>query len=223
MEEEKVWMAARNLEDDARVWFLQVQQDEGTPVWRRFTKLLPLRFGSPPSCNLLHNVSTMLDRLASELLQLSDQIERSDRRRRAAVRLQAAARQRHVDSWHAGGHNLSVRRSVWLCAHQWRSRQRCAYKLQGEVSLLDGWRGRCACCSAHRCRTCSSTRPRPYILWLQLKWRSEYGDFQCSECAMPSSNRHRWLWPSRLLWYPPWCWTNPKHEWAGTPSTLQPI
>ncbi|KAG2579161.1 hypothetical protein PVAP13_6NG239806 [Panicum virgatum] len=92
MEEEKVWMAACNLEDDARVWFLQVQQDEGTPAWRRFTKLLPLRFGSPPSCNLLHNVSTMLDRLASELLQLSDQIERSDRRRRAAVRLQAAAR-----------------------------------------------------------------------------------------------------------------------------------
>ena len=45
MEEEKVWMAARNLEDDPRVWFLQVQQDEGTPAWRRFTKLLPLRFG----------------------------------------------------------------------------------------------------------------------------------------------------------------------------------
>jgi len=31
MEEEKVWMASRNLAEDARMWFLQVQRDEGTP------------------------------------------------------------------------------------------------------------------------------------------------------------------------------------------------
>ena len=57
MEEEKVWMASRNLAEDARMWFLQVQRDEGTPAWRRFTKLLHLRFGSPPRSNLLHHVS----------------------------------------------------------------------------------------------------------------------------------------------------------------------
>ena len=48
MEDEKVWLVSRNLEDDARVWFLQVQHDEGTPAWRRFTELLHLRFKSPP-------------------------------------------------------------------------------------------------------------------------------------------------------------------------------
>ena len=47
MEEEKVWLASRNLEDDARMWFHQVQQDEGTPTWCRFTELLHLRFGAP--------------------------------------------------------------------------------------------------------------------------------------------------------------------------------
>jgi len=219
MEEEKVWMAARNLEDDARVWFLQVQQDEGTPAWRRFTKLLPLRFGSPPSCNLLHNVSTMLDRLASELLQLSDQIERSDRRRRAAVRLQAAARGLLARRW---AQSLREEKCLAVCPSK---EEQPAVRLQavGRGFLARRVARKMACCSAHRCRACSSTRPRPYVLRLQLKWRSEYGDFQCSEHATPSSNRHRWLWPSRLLWHPPWCWTNPKHEWAGTPSTLQPI
>jgi hypothetical protein len=57
MEEEKVWLASRNLEDDARMWFLQVQRNEGTPAWRRFTELLHLCFESPPHPNLLHHVS----------------------------------------------------------------------------------------------------------------------------------------------------------------------
>ena len=45
MEEEKTWMASYNLEDAAQLWYMQVQQDEGTPSWRRFTELLNLRYG----------------------------------------------------------------------------------------------------------------------------------------------------------------------------------
>ncbi|WVZ82314.1 hypothetical protein U9M48_029588 [Paspalum notatum var. saurae] len=47
MEEEKVWMASNNLEDGAQLWYIQVQADEGTPSWRRFTELLNLRYGPP--------------------------------------------------------------------------------------------------------------------------------------------------------------------------------
>jgi hypothetical protein len=47
MEEEKVWMADYNLEDGAQMWWIQVQQDEGVPGWRRFTELLNLRYGPP--------------------------------------------------------------------------------------------------------------------------------------------------------------------------------
>ncbi|XP_066338026.1 uncharacterized protein [Miscanthus floridulus] len=47
MEEEKVWMASYNLEDDAQLWYVQLQRDEGTPPWRRFTELLHLRYGPP--------------------------------------------------------------------------------------------------------------------------------------------------------------------------------
>jgi len=47
MEEEKVWMASYNLEEGAQLWYIQVQQDEGTPSWRRFTDLLNLRYGPP--------------------------------------------------------------------------------------------------------------------------------------------------------------------------------
>jgi hypothetical protein len=49
MEEEKVWMASYNLEDGAQLWSMPVQTDEGTPLWRRFTELLNLRYG-PPLC-----------------------------------------------------------------------------------------------------------------------------------------------------------------------------
>jgi hypothetical protein len=47
LEEEKVWMASYNLEDGAQLWYMQVQTDEGTPSWRRFTELLNLRYGPP--------------------------------------------------------------------------------------------------------------------------------------------------------------------------------
>jgi hypothetical protein len=45
MEEERVWMASYNLEDVAQMWFIQLQDDEGTPPWGRFKDLLNLRFG----------------------------------------------------------------------------------------------------------------------------------------------------------------------------------
>ena len=47
MDEEKVWMASYNLEEGAQMWYIQVQTDEGTPSWRRFTELLNLRYGPP--------------------------------------------------------------------------------------------------------------------------------------------------------------------------------
>jgi hypothetical protein len=45
MPEEKVWMASYNLEDVAQLWFIQLQEDEGTPPWGRFKELLNQRFG----------------------------------------------------------------------------------------------------------------------------------------------------------------------------------
>jgi hypothetical protein len=47
MAEERVWMASYNLNDGAQLWYLQVQEDEGTPTWARFKELLNLRFGPP--------------------------------------------------------------------------------------------------------------------------------------------------------------------------------
>jgi hypothetical protein len=47
MEEEKVWMASYNLEEKAQLWYIQVQEDEGTPTWRRFKDLLNLCYGPP--------------------------------------------------------------------------------------------------------------------------------------------------------------------------------
>jgi hypothetical protein len=44
-------MASFNLEDVAQMWYLLVQQSEGTPNWRRFTELLNLRFGPPLRSN----------------------------------------------------------------------------------------------------------------------------------------------------------------------------
>jgi len=51
--EEKVWMASYNLEEGAQMWYIQVQQDEGTPSWRRFKELLHLRYGPPLRSNPL--------------------------------------------------------------------------------------------------------------------------------------------------------------------------
>jgi hypothetical protein len=47
MAEERVWMASYNLEDVAQLWYIQLQEDEGTPPWGRFRELLNLRFGPP--------------------------------------------------------------------------------------------------------------------------------------------------------------------------------
>jgi hypothetical protein len=47
MAEERVWMASYNLEDVAQLWYIQLQEDEGTPPWGRFKELLQLRFGPP--------------------------------------------------------------------------------------------------------------------------------------------------------------------------------
>jgi hypothetical protein len=33
---EEVWMASYNLEDMAQLWYIQLQEDEGTPRWSRF-------------------------------------------------------------------------------------------------------------------------------------------------------------------------------------------
>lgn len=40
-------MAPYNIEDMAQMWFIQVQQDEGTLPWWRFTELLNLCFWPP--------------------------------------------------------------------------------------------------------------------------------------------------------------------------------
>jgi hypothetical protein len=47
MAEEHVWMASYNLQDGAQLWYMQVQEDEGTPTWARFKDLLNLRYGPP--------------------------------------------------------------------------------------------------------------------------------------------------------------------------------
>ncbi|XP_066311855.1 uncharacterized protein [Miscanthus floridulus] len=45
MAEERVWMASYQLEGVAHMWFIQLQEDEGTPPWGCFKELLNLRFG----------------------------------------------------------------------------------------------------------------------------------------------------------------------------------
>lgn len=51
--EEQVWMTSYHIEHAAQQWYMQIQQEEGTPSCRRFSKLLNLRFGPPlRSCSL---------------------------------------------------------------------------------------------------------------------------------------------------------------------------
>jgi hypothetical protein len=40
-------MASYNLEDVAQLWYIQLQEDKGTPRWGRFKDLLNLWFGPP--------------------------------------------------------------------------------------------------------------------------------------------------------------------------------
>jgi hypothetical protein len=51
--EEQVWMASYNLEAGAQMWFIQLQQDEGTPSWHRFSELLNICFSPPIRSNPL--------------------------------------------------------------------------------------------------------------------------------------------------------------------------
>jgi hypothetical protein len=47
MPQERVWMTSYNLEDVVQLWYIQLQEDEGTPPWGRFKDLLNLRFVPP--------------------------------------------------------------------------------------------------------------------------------------------------------------------------------
>jgi len=47
MAEERVRMASYHLDDAAQLWFIQLQDDDGTPTWGNFKDLLNLRFGPP--------------------------------------------------------------------------------------------------------------------------------------------------------------------------------
>ena len=47
MAEERVRMASYHLDDTAQLWFIQLQDDDGTPTWGNFKDLLNLRFGPP--------------------------------------------------------------------------------------------------------------------------------------------------------------------------------
>jgi hypothetical protein len=74
--EEQVWMASHHLEDTAQMWYLLVQQSEGTPKWRRFTKLLHLRFDPPPLSHdeEMHNLQTPIVAMSpAQKLELQEQ------------------------------------------------------------------------------------------------------------------------------------------------------
>jgi hypothetical protein len=45
IDEERVWMAFYNLDNVAQLWIIQIQQDEDTPSWHRFSELLSVRIG----------------------------------------------------------------------------------------------------------------------------------------------------------------------------------
>jgi hypothetical protein len=47
MAEERVRMASYHLDEVAQLWYIQLQDDEGTPSWGHFKDLLSLRFGPP--------------------------------------------------------------------------------------------------------------------------------------------------------------------------------
>jgi len=58
MEEEKVWLAALNLNNAASEWYILVEKDEGTPSWSRFKELINRRFGPPLRSNPLAKLVT---------------------------------------------------------------------------------------------------------------------------------------------------------------------
>jgi len=73
IEEEKVWLAALNLHDDAQHWYTQVEKDEGTPSWNRFKELIDLRFGPPLHSNPLGELVAC--RLTSTMADYQDRFQ----------------------------------------------------------------------------------------------------------------------------------------------------
>jgi hypothetical protein len=71
--EEQVWMASYNLEAGAQMWYLQVQQSEGTPSWRRFSELLNMRYGPPLRSNPLGEL--MACKQQSSVAEYQDRFE----------------------------------------------------------------------------------------------------------------------------------------------------
>jgi hypothetical protein len=72
-EEEKVWMTSYSLEAGAQLWFIQVQRDESTPPWRRFTELLNVRFGPLLRSNPLGEL--MACKRSSSVVEYQDRFE----------------------------------------------------------------------------------------------------------------------------------------------------
>jgi hypothetical protein len=59
MEEEKVWIALYHLIDDAHLWYMQLEMEEGTPSWKCFAELINLCFGPPIRSNLLGELAAL--------------------------------------------------------------------------------------------------------------------------------------------------------------------
>jgi hypothetical protein len=47
MAAERTWMASYNLQDSAQLWYVHIQETEGTPTWEHFKELLNLRYRPP--------------------------------------------------------------------------------------------------------------------------------------------------------------------------------
>jgi hypothetical protein len=72
-EEENVWMASYNPKAGAQLCFMQIQRDERTPPWRRFTELLNTRFGTSLRSNPLGELVTC--RRTGSVVEYQDRFE----------------------------------------------------------------------------------------------------------------------------------------------------
>jgi hypothetical protein len=66
-------MTSYNLEAGPQLWFMQIQHDEGTPPWRRFTELLNTRFGPPLRFNPLDKLVAC--RRTASVVECQDRFE----------------------------------------------------------------------------------------------------------------------------------------------------
>lgn len=66
-------MASYNLEGGAQIWFIQVQSEEGTPSWHRFSEPLNLHFGPPIRSNPLGEL--MACKQTSTVAEYQDRFE----------------------------------------------------------------------------------------------------------------------------------------------------